>query len=220
MTATAHAATADAATVPPAAMRRVEPTKRPALPRPRPNPPRPTAGQTCRLAMRISAAIIAAIAAGGTVTRLLAAAPTRRWFDYPFTGLPARVGEAAVIAAHNGRALSGVFGLLLIAQVALREPTGPRLAQRALRGAGEALLAGQLAANVLIVAASLGAYGPRMARALLPHGPLELAAFALALALYLQGRRRELPIRHVAAAGAASALLLAAAAALETFVSV
>ena len=73
---------------------------------------------------------------------------------------------------------------------------------------------------MLIVAASLGAYGPRMARALLPHGPLELAAFALALALYLQGRRRELPIGHVAATGAASALLLAAAAALETFVSV
>ena len=44
-----------------------------------------------------------------------------------------------------------------------------------------------------------------MARALLPHGPVELAAFALALALYLQrAAARELPIGHVAATGAAS----------------
>ena len=220
MSAVAHAATADAATAPPAAMRRVEPTEPPAAARPRPGPPRPSARETCRLAVRVSAAIIAAIATGAIVTRLLAAAPTRRWLDYPFTGVPAGAGEAAVIAAHNGRVISGVLGLLLIAQVALREPAGPGLVQRALRGAGEALLTGQLAANVLIVSASLGAYGPRMARALLPHGPLELAAFALALALYLQGRRRQLPLGHVAATGAASALLLAAAAALETFVSV
>ena len=170
--------------------------------------------------MRIGAAIVAAIATAATVTRLVATAPTRRWLDYPFTGLPARPGEAAVIAAHNGRALSGVFGLLLIAQVALREPAGPRPAQRALRRAGEALLAGQLAANVLIVAAGLGAYGPRMARALLPHGPLELAAFALALAVYLQGRRRALPSRYLLTTGAVCALLLVGAAALETFVSV
>ena len=28
---------------------------------------------------------------------------------------------------------------------------------------------------------------------MLPHGPVELAAYSLALALYLQGRRRALP---------------------------
>jgi hypothetical protein len=215
MTASAQAAAADGATVPSVAMRS-EPTV-PARPRPRPR--RPAFCETGRVAMRVSAAIIAAIAAGGTVTRLVAAAPARRWLDYPFTGVPARPGEAAVIAAHNGRALSGIFGLLLIAQVALREPAGPRLAQRALRRAGEALLTGQLAANVLIVAAGLGAYGPRMAQAMLPHGPLELAAFALALALYAQGRRRVLPIGYLLSCGAVSGLLLIGAAALETFVS-
>jgi hypothetical protein len=170
--------------------------------------------------VRISAAIIAAIAAGATMTRLGAAAPARRWLDYPFSGVPARPGEAAVIAAHNGRALSGIFGLLLIAQIALREPAGPRYVQRALGGACEALLTGQLAANALIVAASLGAYGSRMARAMLPHGPFELAAFALAMALYLQGRRRVLPIRYVVTSGAVSAVLLVVAAGLETFVTV
>jgi hypothetical protein len=219
MSATAHAAAADPATVPPAAMR-VEPSEPTAPARPHPVLPRRTARETGRLALRISAGIVAAITAGATVTRLVAAASTRRWLDYPFTGVPSRPGEAAVIAAHNGRALSGVFGVLLIAQVALREPAGPRLVQLALRRAGEALLTGQLAANVLLVAAGLGAYGPRMARAMLPHGPLELAAFALALALYVQGRRRVLPIAYLLSCGAVSGLLLIGAAALETFVSV
>ena len=50
-----------------------------------------------------------------------------------------------------------------------------------------------IAANVLVVGAALGAYGERMVRAMLPHGPVELAAYALALALYLQGRSRALP---------------------------
>jgi hypothetical protein len=220
MTAAAQTATTDAATTPPSAMPQGKPSERSAPARSRPDPPRPTARETGRLALRLSAGIIAAIAAAATVTRLVAAAATRRWLDYPFTGVPARPGEAAVIAAHNGRALSGVFGLLLIAQVALREPAGPRLAQRALRGAGEALLTGQLAANVLIVAAGLGAYGPRMARAMLPHGPLELAAFALALALYAQGRQRVLPIGYLLSCGAVISVLLIGAAALETFVSV
>src|SRR5207247_10434820 len=157
-------------------------------------PGAPAARQRARLAVRVSAARRAVIAATGTVIRLVAAAPARRWLDYPFTGVPARLGEAAVIFAHNGRALLGVFGLLLIAQVAPRVPAGPGQVQRALRGAGEALLAGLISANVLVVGASLGAYGSRMAKAMLPHGPLELAAFALAIALYLQGRRQALPI--------------------------
>ena len=66
-------------------------------------------------------------------------------------------------------------------------------------------------ANVLVIGAGLGAYGERMARAELPHGPVELAAYALALALYLQGRRRALPagrLTKVAAALATSPVAL------------
>ena len=46
---------------------------------------------------------------------------------------------------------------------------------------GEALLAAAVAANVIVVGASFGAYGTRMLRAALPHGPVELAAYSLAL---------------------------------------
>ena len=97
------------------------------------------------------------------------------------------------IFAHNARAILGVFGLLLIAQLAARRPGGPGRAQRLILAGGELILAGVIAANVLVVGAGLGAYGERMARAMLPHGPVELAAYALALALYLQGRSRALP---------------------------
>ena len=58
---------------------------------------------------------------------------------------------------------------------------------------GEVILAGAITANVAVVGAALGAYRERMVLALMPHGPVELAAYALAVALYLQDRRRNLP---------------------------
>jgi hypothetical protein len=164
-------------------------------------------------------ALIGLMTATATATRATAAAPARRWFDYPFTGVPAWPGESAAILAHNGRALLGVFGLLLVAQVAVRASEGAGRVQRALQTLGEGVLAGVVAANVLLVGAGLGAYGARMASAMLPHGPVEFAAFALALALYLQGRRRALPVRYLVATGATSLLLLAGAAVLETYVT-
>jgi hypothetical protein len=194
-------------------------SRRPKHARPPGAPLAISACATGRLAARVAAGILAATAVVAAAIRLLAADPTRRWLDYPFAGIAARPGEAAAILLHNGRALLGVFGLLLIAQLALRTGDGPRRSHRALRAGGETLLTGLVLANVLVVGASLGAYGTRMAAAMLPHGPVELAAFALALTLYLQGRRRSLPTRHMLATGTASLLLLAAAAALETFVT-
>ena len=148
------------------------------------------------------------------------AGQARAWLGYRFPGLPARPNVAVAIFVHNARAILGVFGLLLIAQLAARHPGGPGRAQRLILAGGELILAGVIAANVLVVGAGLGGYGERMARAELPHGPVELAAYALALALYLQGRSRALPVRHLAKGGAASVALLALAAALETFVNV
>lgn len=150
----------------------------------------------------------------------MACAPARRWLDYPFTGVPATAREAAAIFAHNARALLGLFGLLLIAQSAARNPGRPSRVQLALRAIAEVILSGVLAANMLVVGAALGAYGTRMVRAMLPHGPVELAAFAVAIALYLQGRTRPLPARQLLVAGAGSAGLLAGAALLEALVIV
>jgi hypothetical protein len=182
-------------------------------------PARPSARDAAGLTARVAVLLIGVMAASAAVTRLAVAAPARRWLDYPFTGVPARPGEAGAILAHNGRAVLGVYGLLLIAQLALRQPAGPGGARRVLQSLGEAILCGLAIGNVVLVGAGLGAYGTRMARATLPHGPVELAAFALALALYLQGRRRPLPPSYLVTIGAISVGLLAVAAVLETYVT-
>ena len=157
--------------------------------------------------------------AAGAV-RLAMATPIRERLGYAFRGVPARPDVAIGIFAHNLRAILGVFGLLLVAQIASRATGGAGRAQRVTIMVGEGILAGVVSANVLVVGAALGAYGPRMVRAVLPHGPIELAAYSLALGLYLEGRRRALPAAHVAKVAALSVGLLALAAALETFVTV
>ena len=56
-----------------------------------------------------------------------------------------------------------------------------------------------------------------MVVAVLPHGPVELAVFARALALYLEARRVRITAPQIARVGALCLAGLAAAAALETF---
>ena len=121
------------------------------------------------------------------------------------------------IFANNTRELLGVLGLLLIAQIAARRAGGPTRAQRLLRGRRGSAGSARSRANVLVVGAAVGVYGERMVRAMLPHGPFEVAAYSLALALYLQGRSRPLPAARLAGTIAASVALLALAALLETY---
>src|SRR5947209_7232998 len=149
---------------------------------------------TLMVAATVAGALIIAAGAIAAVTHLTVASAARRWLAYPFTGIPARPGEAVAIFLHNVRALAAVGGLLLIAQSphwAENADAGPL--HRATRRGGEALLAAGVSANILVVGASLGAYGSRMIRAVLPHGPVELGAYALALALYIQGRDKPRP---------------------------
>ncbi|HTX12174.1 MAG TPA: hypothetical protein VME22_26395 [Solirubrobacteraceae bacterium] len=176
---------------------------------------------TVEVAACVAGALTIAACAIAAVVNVALAAAARRWLAYPFAGIPARPGEAAAIFLHNVRALTAVGGLLIVAQSpywAGKMNGGP--VHRAIRRAGEALLAAGVSANVIMVGASLGAYGSRMVRAVLPHGPIELAAYALALAVYIQGRHRPLPTSHALAIPAMSMSLLALAALLETFVNV
>jgi len=184
---------------------------------------RPHAAATHRttgLALRIALLAVAGVLIIAAVVRVTFAGRARGWLGYSFPGVSPHTNVAAGIFAHNSRAILGVFGLLLIAQIASRRPGGPSRTQRGILVAGELTLAGVILANVLVVGAGLGAYGVRMVRADLPHGPVELAAFTLALALYAQGRRYALPAAHLAKIMVASVALLALAAALETFVNV
>jgi uncharacterized membrane protein SpoIIM required for sporulation len=173
-----------------------------------------------RLTATVGGTTIAGSMLAAGAVRVAMAAAIRERLGYTFRGVPARPDVAIGIFAHNLRVILGVFGLLLVAQIASRATGGAGRVHRVTIMVGEIILVGVASTNVLVVGAALGAYGPRMVRAVLPHGPIELAAYSLALGLYLEGRRRALPAAHVAKVAALSLGLLALAAALETFVTV
>ena len=187
---------------------------------PRVSPGLPSLFETVRLASKVATALTLACGLVAVVVNTALAAQARRWLAFPFTGIPARPDVAAGIFLHNLRALAGVGGLLLIAQSAqwTRRTDEPTRASATVRLLAEALLGAAVAANLIVVGASFGAYGTGMLHAALPHGPVELAAYSLVLALYHQGRRRALPGRHVVRVVALSVATLALAAVLETYV--
>ena len=172
-----------------------------------------------RSALAVAGGLTLAALAVATVVRVGWAAETRRLLGFAFTGVPARLETAVSIFAGNARLLAAVFAAILVAQspwLAGRDARrGPVMT--ALVAAVDTVLTLAVAVNVALVGAALGAYGNRMAVAMLPHGPLELAAYALALALYLHARRGPIAARHVLAAGSVCLGGLALAALLETF---
>ncbi len=174
-----------------------------------------------RLAGRVAVALTVACSVIALAVHVWFAAAARHWLAFPFAGIPARPGEAASIFSHNLRALAAVGGMLLIAQSAYwtagTEQPGPPCGT--LRRLGEALLGAAVAANLIVIGASFGAYGTRMLQAALPHGPVELAAYSIALSLYVNARSRPFPTRHLLAVMALSTSLLAIAAVLETYVN-
>ncbi len=163
-----------------------------------PAPPEDTLASTARLALRVAGALTLAALLIALVTRLYFAAQARSWLGYPFTGIPAAPGVAAAIFTHNLRALLTVGGALLVAQMSHWARPVPKGIDRVLLIAVELALAAAVLGNLLMIGVSFGAYGPRMISATLPHGPFELASYSLALALYLQGRRRRLAVSHTA----------------------
>lgn len=172
-----------------------------------------------RDARTIAGALAAAALAVAIAVRLGWAPETRAQLGFGFHGIPARLEAALAILVNNARLLTAILAAVLIAQAPwLAGPDarrGPALT--ALRAGVDVLLALAVAANVGLVGAALGAYGTRMALAMLPHGPLELAAFAAALALYRDARRGPLPAPLVLAVAAGCLAALAVAALAETF---
>lgn len=177
---------------------------------------------TGEIALRIAGALTLAVLGVGVAVHITAVASASRLLGFHFAGVPARPTVAATVFMHNLHALLAIGGAVLVAQMPYLAAGGvdPGRTQRMLPGICEVALIGGVAANVMVIGVSFGAYGTRMAHAALPHGPVELAAYSLALALYIRGRRRALPARHIFAVAALSTSLLAAAALLETFVNV
>jgi Stage II sporulation protein M len=175
-----------------------------------------------RRAMTVAGALFAFTVTVALAVRLKFAAEARRALDFPFAGVAPRLDTVLSIFANNARLLTAVFAALAITQspwVAVA-PAFRGAPGCVLLAAADTVLALSVALNTLVVGTALGAYGGRMVAAMLPHGPVELASYALALALYLRARRQRVATRHIAAVGTACTAGLALAAVLETFVSV
>lgn len=156
------------------------------------------------------------VAAGVGVT---CAAEVRGWLRFGFAGVPGTLGEALGIFAANARLLVAVGVATLTAQLRLRDEARSQEAG-ALRTLSRVCDLGLLVAalvNIAIVGMSIGAYGWRMCVATLPHGPVELGAYSVAIGFYRRARRRRISRRAALRAAAVATGLLALAALLETF---
>lgn len=166
----------------------------------------------------VAAALLALAGVTALGVRLAAAGAVRDLLGFGFAGTPARLGEAAQIFVNNVRLLAAVVLAALVAQLAQRGEPGAGPASRAVVWLCDAVLIAVAAGHAILVGAGVGAYGGRMVLGLLPHGPVELAAFATGLALYVAARREAVSPRRFVARSTVAVIGLAVAAPMEVFV--
>jgi hypothetical protein len=156
------------------------------------------------------------VAAGVEVT---CASAARGWLRFGFAGVPGTLGEALGIFAANARLLVAVGVATLTAQLRLRDEAHSKEpgALRVLSRVCDLALFVAALVNIGIVGLSIGAYGWRMCVAILPHGPVELSAYSVALGFYRHARRWRISRQTALSAAAGATGLLALAALLETF---
>jgi uncharacterized membrane protein SpoIIM required for sporulation len=160
-----------------------------------------------RGAARVYAGIFALIGLFALALAVVGSAQARSLLPLGFGRLPEDGATVATIALNNARVALVPFGLALLAQQAV-----------GIRRVGDLVVAGLLALNAAQLAAALVGYGVRAVVALVPHTLVELAAYAVAGAVYLRGRQEPLGLGAVVLPALACAALLAIAAVLETYV--
>ncbi len=168
---------------------------------------------------RVTALVLAYLstvaAAAGLATSLGGfGAPVRGVLRVHFTTIAHHVGEAVGIWVHNATIVAGFAIFLGGARLAQRDPTASRAERAILRACDLALLAW---ANGSAILAGLltGAYGPRQLHAFLPQAPVEITAWALLIALYIDVRRQRATVLEIVWGFGVVLALLAAGAVLE-----
>jgi hypothetical protein len=173
-------------------------------------------------AVALAAAVTLVVALAAATVHVLWASGARTLLDYRFPGVPDEASEAAAILVNNARKLGGLLGLVAILQAGYltRGRDRCRAPATVLTAGCDLIFAALLAGTVGAVVLGLGGYGGRMVRAVLPHGPVEVVAFAAATVLYLDARRGPIAARRASLLALVSLALLALAALLETYISV
>jgi hypothetical protein len=174
-----------------------------------------------RTAALIALSLCGVAAAGAGLVVAIGTAEAREWLGFSFVELPRRPGEVLSILVNNLALLAAIVVAGLIAQFERRlRSRGPGdAADRLARGVVRCLdvvVAGSATVHALIVGVGTGGYGGEMVAALLPHGPLELAAYSIAIALYVAARREPVAPGRWGLIGI-SVLLLVIAAPIEVY---
>jgi hypothetical protein len=168
-------------------------------------------------------ALLGFVAAVIPIAAVVAAAGAHRereLLHFGFASVPHAPGQTVAIVAANLTVLLPCLAMAVLVQArGLCRTQGGR---RAFVGFCDLVVAAPAFHNlVLVVGSAVGAYGWRMVLSMLPAGPVELAAFALAASVYLHSRRTEIVRGQIGAPARAAALsftVLLLAAVIETYV--
>lgn len=180
------------------------------------------------LALLIGVALVGVAGVAALVAWALGPAAVRAWLGFSFTGIPDELREVGAILANNARILAA----LLVACVAVGWARDARLSADSPETHGrvaaafgvflvcvcDAFIGGLAVVHAVIIGVGGAAYGDEMVAALVPHGPIELVAYSLALAVYVEVRRRPVERRRILAIAAIAFAGLALAAPLEVYV--
>jgi len=157
-------------------------------------------------------------AVAAVTTGLLFAHQARALLAVHFTRIPVTAGDAASIWLHNLRSELGVAVFAVVDPVSSRLLDGDsRVWRRLLVGFGDVVMTCWAVGSSLIAGVLLGAYGMRKLAAFLPDGPVEVTAWALLLALYINARRGHDEWRQTVWGLVSVEVLLALAAILEAW---
>ena len=179
---------------------------------------RRAAADDARTVSTLAALVALVVALVALVVRVMAARAVRELLGFPFPAHRLGVDGSWDVLLDNVRLAAtplAAAALLTRMDRALPGSRRGRLARRAF----DALLLALVAVNVIVVGASYGAYGWRMVRYTLPHGPVELAGFACVLAVYIDARSGSFARARATRLAASGLALLVIAAALEGLLS-
>jgi hypothetical protein len=154
-------------------------------------------------------AVVAAL-----LTRLVFREAARRLLRVHFVAVPHHAGDALGIWLHNATIVLGFAIFLGCAQLAQRAPDAARTEWAILR-AGDGAMFIWATWTAVLAGVLAGAYGSVQIRAFLPQGPVEIAAWALLIALYIRVRRQRLAAGTTALLLAVVLVMLALSAVLE-----
>lgn len=171
---------------------------------------------------RLAASVGAVVAAIAAIVALTVAAQARRWLGFGFGGVPHQLGQAAEILLANIRFALGLGAAAAVNQLRLvrygdSDKSGVAKMLAAVARGLDGVVAVVIFINVVPIGLGFGAYGWRMVPALLPHGPVEILGFCIAVNLFLNARHRRISRGEWLVAGLAVLVLLSLAAVLETF---